>query len=786
MGKSSRRKPQRPAPDAAAATSAVPPVAPENQSSRRPWWLLVLAILVAVALAGFWVHQFSSQGNVAAAGVAPLHASFVDEQKCVSCHSAEAKAWKTSHHAQAMAVATEATVEGNFNNATFDYHGAPTRFYKKGAEFWVDTDGPDGKVGSYKVAHTFGVAPLQQYLLEMPGGRMQALGIAWDSSQRRWFHLYPKDQVMVGDELHWTRPAQNANFMCAECHVTQMKRNFNVADNSYKSTWQALGVGCQACHGPASNHLAWAIGSNNKTPIKAAGFTVPLKNASQQVVLETCARCHARRAPLGDGFTHGNRLADDYSMSLLTAALYEVDGHFKEEDFESGSFAQSKMAMKGVTCADCHNPHSGELKAQGNAVCLQCHNAAGPIQRTGLDTRTLQRKDYDTPEHTHHPKGSPGASCVACHMPGKFYMQVDFRHDHALTIPRPDLSRQLGAPNACNECHKDKTPEWAAHQIETWFGKQAHPASFGEMLFSLRNGRIGAADILSTLVLDPNIPAIRRATALAEAGRYPGEATVKVISSALQDEDPIVRAAAVDALAMLPPADRVALLTPLLSDTVRQVRIASARQLVDARDHPGAETARWQKALDEYRAVQNALAERPESHLNLAGLDRDLGLHAEAQQELAIALKLNPDFLPAMVMQADYLAAAGQDQQGVALLQGALEKHRDSALLYHALGLAQIRAGDRVGALASLKAAWQTAPEDAGYGYVYAIALHDTGNPKAAITQLDAVMKRHPEHRDSAMTAVRYRVEANDAVGAQAVAARWLAVSPGEPSLARR
>lgn len=784
MGKSSRRKSQSlPETPNTAVTEPPIPAPASTFSSRSRWGLAALALVAIAGLIGFWVHQFKILGNDSAPPPSALHASFVDEQRCVSCHSAEFASWKNSHHAKAMEVANPQTVLGNFDNATFDYNGVQSRFYRKGTEYWVKTDGPDGKLADFKVAHTFGVAPLQQYLLEMPGGHMQALGIAWDTSKKEWFHLYPTEKLTATDELHWTKPSQNANFMCAECHTTNLKRNFNIADATYKTTWSSLGVGCQACHGPASKHLDWVTGEGAKTPIPGSGFDVALKSASQQTVLETCARCHSRRAPLDDGFKHTNRLADDYAMSLITAAQYEVDGHFKQEDFESGSFAQSKMFMKGVTCLDCHNPHTGELKAQGNAVCLQCHNAAGPIQRAGLDTQTLKRKDYDSPEHTHHPKGSPGSSCVACHMPGKFYMEVDFRHDHSLTIPRPDLSRELGTPNACNICHKDKTPEWAARQIDTWYGKQTRPASFGEMMHGLRTGGIGAADVLGVLVLDPSIPPIRRATALAEASRYPSEATVKVVIVALKDNDPLVRAAAVDALGMLPPDARMPLLTPLLSDPVRQVRIATARQLVDVREQLGTNAASWQKAIAEYRQVQANLAERPESHLNLAGLDRDMGQNDDAQRELELALKLDPEFLPAITMKSDYMAAAGQGEEGVALLQRTLARHPDSALLYHALGLAQVRTGDRSGALQSLRTAWEKAPDDAGYGYVYAIALHDTGDPKAAIAQLDKVIKAHPEHRESAMTAVRYRIEANDTAGAQAIAAHWLKINPGEPSL---
>ncbi|MBB5190729.1 putative CXXCH cytochrome family protein [Silvimonas terrae] len=779
MGKASRRK--QPLPQAAAESVSTPVSTPASPVRR---WLIAGALLLLGALVVFWLYQFHLLGRNAPVGLSAVHATFVDEQRCASCHSAEFASWKNAHHAKAMALPTADTVAGNFENARFDYNGITSRFYRKGSEYWVDTDGAGGKVGSYKVAFTFGVAPLQQYLIAMPGGRLQALGIAWDVQRKTWFHLHPKEQVTAADELHWTKPAQNANFMCAECHVTNMKRNYNPADDTFKSTWHALGVGCQACHGPASSHVTWETGDKSQ-PLAGFGFETPLKNAPQQTVLETCARCHSRRAPLGDGFVHGQRLADDYSLSLLTDALYEVDGHFKEEDFEYGSFAQSKMFMKGVTCVDCHNPHTGKTRLQGNALCVQCHNATAPLQRTGLDTSTLQRKDYDTPAHTHHPQGSAGSSCVACHMPGKFYMEVDFRHDHALSIPRPDLARELGTPDACTTCHKDKTPEWAAAKLQTWFGKQTRPASYGQMMHSLRNGGIGAADVLNVLVLDPSIPPIRRATALEEAGRYPSEAMVKTVIVALKDADPTVRIAAIHALGVLPPDTRRPLLVPLLADTVRGVRIEAARALVDARDQLGTDRPRWDQVIAEYRQVQASLAERPESHLNLAGLDRELGQHDAARAEINKTLALNPDFLPAITMKAEYLSAADDTAGGIDLLRAAIARHPDAGLLYHALGLAQIRAGDRPGALQSLKMAWQKMPADASFGYVYAVAQHDTGDPAGAIKTLDAVIKAHPESRDAAMTAVRYRIEANDAAGAQAIAARWLKINPGEPSLGR-
>jgi hypothetical protein len=272
--------------------------------------------------------------------LATAPATMVDEQQCQGCHSAQVKDWQGSHHQLAMQPANADTLLGDFNNVTFKAENETTRFSRKDDGFWVNTPGIDGKNADFKVAYTFCIAPLQQYLIEVGDGRLQALGIAWDTEKQRWFHLYPGQGVTFKDPLHWSKPSQNANFMCVECHTTGYKRNFDTAKNTFDSQWNSLGVGCQACHGPASIHLEWTA---KKTDLIHAGFAVDLKDKDATVEIETCARCHSRRAPLGDGFSAGNRLMDDYLPSPLTRELYALDGKIKDEVFEHGSFAQSKM-----------------------------------------------------------------------------------------------------------------------------------------------------------------------------------------------------------------------------------------------------------------------------------------------------------------------------------------------------------------------------------------------------------------------------------------------------------
>jgi len=378
-------------------------------------------------------------------------ATYVGRTACVACHAEQDRLWQGSHHALAMQEANAATVLGNFNDTTFEYAGIESRFSTREGRFFVTTDGPDGQLHDYEVAYTFGVDPLQQYLIAFPNGRLQALSIAWDTRPKaaggqRWFHLYPNERITHTDPLHWTGMYQNWNYMCAECHSTDLQRGYDAQLNRYQTRWSEMNVSCEACHGPGSQHLAWARDpravagqGNNGLVVRfnertTAAWTIgphtgnAMRNPPREtdVELQACARCHSRRSFIWSEYRHDRPLLDSYLLQTLSEGLYYPDGQILDEVYEYGSFLQSKMYRAGVTCGDCHNPHSGKLRAEGNALCAACH---------------LPSK-YDTAAHHHHQPDSAGAACVACHMPISTYMVVDPRHDHSFRPPRPDLSKK--------------------------------------------------------------------------------------------------------------------------------------------------------------------------------------------------------------------------------------------------------------------------------------------------------------------------------------------------------
>jgi predicted CXXCH cytochrome family protein len=392
-----------------------PPAAVPFTRQHMALAVAALAVVAAAALA-LWRPWERPAAPVIAAAVMPP--TFVGSQACAGCHADATKAWTGSQHARAMQEATEQNVLGDFADRRFEHRGSSAVFSRRDGKFFVRTDGPDGKAADFEIRYTFGVEPLQQYLIELPGGRLQALTVAWDIAGKRWFSLYPNETVPAHDELHWTRRQQNWNFMCADCHSTNLRKNYDAATDTFATAWSEIHVGCESCHGPGSNHVVWAAKPDGD-PRK--GLTVilderagvrwamdaktgnstrsKLRDADKEI--EVCAQCHARRAQIAEGYHAGKPLLDHYVPTLLVEHAYHADGQQRDEVYNWGSFLQSKMYRQGVTCSDCHDPHSGHLKAAGNALCAQCHSP----------------EKYAAKTHHFHAAGSEGAHCVNCHMP---------------------------------------------------------------------------------------------------------------------------------------------------------------------------------------------------------------------------------------------------------------------------------------------------------------------------------------------------------------------------------
>ncbi len=727
---------------------------------------------------------------------AAAKAEFVTTKACAGCHAKEFEAWRGSDHDLAMQDASDKTMLGNFSNAKFSYGGVASTFFKRDGKYFVNTDGPDGKLADYEIKYTFGVTPLQQYLIQFPGGRMQALGIAWDTRPKerggqRWFHLYPKQKIRAGDLLHWTGIDQNWNYQCAECHSTNLKKRYDGGKAVYDTTWSEINVACEACHGPGSAHVEWGkknpgkktSGADNGLIVQfnerrdvtwaidqTTGIARRSVARSSNVEIDACARCHSRRGVLTEDYVHGKQLLETHLPALLTDGLYYPDGQIQDEVYEYGSFLQSKMHAAGVTCSDCHEPHSLKIKAEGDGVCSQCHSPA----------------KFASAEHHHHKPSSAGASCLGCHMPERVYMVVDPRRDHGFRVPRPDLSAKLGTPNACTGCHTDKNISWAAAAFAKWYKPKDSPEQhYAEALDAGRSGEAGAEAKLVAIAQDSRVPAIARATALVELGRYLSPKSLTVVRDNFKDSDSLARLGALRALEGVDPKAHAANSAALLQDPVRAVRLAASSLLAGAPPEmlTTEQRAALDKAIQEYVAAQQINADRPEAQLNLGLLYTRKGDVKKAEEHYRQALKLQPSFGPAYVNLADLYRAQGRDADGEKLLREAVKAVPEDASVAHALGLLLVREKKVDDALTWLKRAAGRAPENARYAYVYGVALNSAGQTDKALGVLAAAEKRRPNDRDLLYALATMNRDAGRIAAARAYAEKLAALAPSDPGI---
>ena len=660
----------------------------------------------------------------------PAESGFVDNQACAGCHRAEFEAWMGSDHQLAMQVADENSILGDFDDASITIDGVRSRFFRRDGRFWVNTAAADGVHADYPIAYVFGVRPLQQYLVAMPGGRLQCLVATWDDVEKRWYDLYPGETIKPGDPYHWTGRYQNWNLMCAECHSTDLRENYDLTTDTYATTWAEINVSCQACHGPGHQHVQWAQAheSRPEEPAGDRGLLVNYAAGDGAYQVETCARCHARRRRVSGEDAHGRPFLENFMPALLRQGLYHPDGQILDEVYVYGSFVQSPMYREGVRCSDCHDPHSLDLLAEGNGVCTSCH------QQTP-DSRfpTLKAAVYDDPQHHHHGQGSPGTQCVACHMPATTYMEVDARRDHSMRVPRPDLSFKLGTPDACTGCHQEETSLWAAEVVEGWFPESEYRGShFGEVFAQGRAGDRQAGPDLALLAQDVKQSAMVRATALDLLGYLPdGE---PVLVEALQDPDPTVRAAAVHALDRLSPEKRLMHIASLLNDPVRAVRLEAARLMavVPPVDLDAEQTRALEAALGELMESLIADADTPAAHLNMGTLAAARGKPDLAVAAFLKALEMDPGFLPARFNLARLYSAMGRTTDAEATLREGIATAPHEGELYYSLGLLLADGRHYQEAAGALGSAVELMPERPQVHYSYALVVQQLGDVETA------------------------------------------------------
>jgi predicted CXXCH cytochrome family protein len=628
--------------------------------------------------------------------------NFVGSKTCVACHKNQIVEWQGSHHDLAMQIANDSTVLGDFDNVKIKIDGVAYFFFKNNEDFIVRITEIDATVNDYKVAYTFGVTPLQQYLVDFDKGKKQVLRVTWDVIKKKWYHQYKGDIIEPQDWLHWTRGAQNWNTMCAECHSTNLEKNYFIEKDSFNTTYSEVNVACESCHGPAKKHVKWATAGFNGENAHI------LKGLSQNEQLNLCASCHARRVKLTPNFESGMQFEDQYMVQNLTTNFYHGDGQIEEEDYVYGSFLQSKMYAKGVKCTDCHNPHTLKLKFKGNMLCTQCHVST----------------DYDTKRHYFHQDNTEASLCINCHMSGKTYMGIDFRRDHSFRIPRPDQSEKYGIPNACIGCHKDKSNKWASNTINRWYGskRQAH-FSDALLLSSQNNLNTSERLQLDAFINNLNYPEIARATVI-ENLSYTSQGQYKTLLTALSDSSAIVRYNALLKFRTLPPRDRVAIALKHLNDSIKLVRIGASQLVI---------------GLDE-----NTFSITDKTYLTASRV------------ELETMLFSNADFSTGRMQLGDYYLQKKDFNTAIKHYKRALQKDSLLTPVYSNLATAYSLINDYVNANKTLDNWIILEPKLSRPHYLKALLSFEINNNEAAVAELKIAIKLNPNDTRSMYNLATY------------------------------
>ena len=646
------------------------------------------------------------------------NATFVGSASCIECHQEEYDLWQNSHHDQAMKIADSTTILADFNNTTFTYKGVKSSFFRKGTDYYVNTQGEDGTYTDYKIIYTFGYTPLQQYIVQFPNGEYNCLLTAWDTLEEKWFHLQPDLDIKHDEWINWTGGSQRWNTMCADCHSTNLQKNYDETKGVFNTTFSEINVACEACHGPSSTHVSYFKEQEENEangvlpPEMYMGSSVPPKE-----LVDKCARCHSRRTNLTPYFDYTGDFMDHYFPRMLEDPLYELDGQIRDEVYVYTSFIQSKMYGLGVSCKDCHDVHSLKLKKEGNDLCLTCHVP----------------DKYNSPEHHYHKMNTEASLCINCHMDGKLYMVNDYRRDHSFRIPRPDQSAKYNTPNACNKCHTDKSAEWASEFIVDKYG----PERADHFSDHLLKGYFDDPQEFKKVFSDKRYPEIARATAIGLYVNTPiSYEEMLDLTRYLNDSSIFVRNQTVRALEEIRQPELSSYITPMLKDSVRAVRISAAHYFNVVGKSEAEQLEEFKTANKEYITELEVNSDLPAGLHQLGVYYQSIGDINKALEYYEKAVKEDNYFNMSRMNLALIYYQQGLVDKSEGIYQKIIEQEPDYSYTYYMLGLLYYETNRKDKALEYLETACNKEPPNESAFYNYALMLQQLNKNNEALTVL--------------------------------------------------
>ncbi|MCX7872060.1 MAG: tetratricopeptide repeat protein [Verrucomicrobiae bacterium] len=623
-----------------------------------------------------------------------IHSEYGGSQSCAECHVQAFEKWRASHHSLAERQIISAVDKPSFDPPRKFKHGTQVSEVKiNNNRYEIITTGTSGKPETFFPDRILGVSPLRQFVIPFGNGRYQLTEIAVDSRSNEWFNVYGDEDRQPGEWGHWTGRGMNWNSMCGVCHNTRLFKNYDPKTDSYNTKIAEMGVGCEACHGPLRRHNEW----QKKNPNKKGDTTITKFSTNQWIHI--CGSCHSRRGDLNGNFAPGDNFFNHYTLVITDETdIYYPDGQVRDEDFELGAFLSSRMGRAGVSCMDCHDPHTGKNILRDNALCMRCHETPIP-PAPKIDAQT----------HSHHKSDTPGFYCKDCHMPQTVYMQRHWRRDHGFGIPDPRMTTKFNIPNACNRCHTNKSPAWAQEYVEKWYGERMNRWS-QERTIAVALAREGKSEAIPGLlkILNTEQIPLWRAAAVNLLKRWLFEPRVQqAILSASDDPEPIVRENVARALENYADFNNElfeGVLKRLLNDRMRAVRVRAA----------------W-------------------------ALRSQIDANSPVGQELMASMIYNSDQPAGLLQLGVFHFDRGESEHALELLKKALTWEPKSAPLHYAIAVCHSVVGRPQDAIPMLEKACQLNPREAEYKFKLALAYYEGGLLDKTIRTLEETVKLDPE-----------------------------------------
>ena len=751
-----------------------------------------LAAAIFFALAAAWyfgapkkTHRATTAVSAAPFALAPeksVYAADGGSASCQECHAEAYENWAKSHHALAERLPDPKLDEAAFVPSRTFHHGTQqTSLRGSNGHYEMISAGLHGTNEIFPVERVLAENPLRQMLVTFPGGRVQATEAAWDPRSNEWFNVYGSEDRRPGEWGHWTGRGMNWNSMCATCHNTRVRKNYDAPTDTYHTAVVEHGVGCEACHGPMLSHNDWQHAHKNSSLKDPT-----VRKLTRDEMFSTCAACHSRRAEITGDPKPGDSFFDHHLLTIADESeTFYADGQIRDEDYEVTAFMSSQMFQHGVRCLDCHDVHTMKPKRPGNFLCLSCHGSGAtnapvinPVTHShhqvfGFNSAGTMT-NFDLTTYGKNSIKETGGECVNCHMPQTTYMQRHARHDHGFTIPDPLLTKQFNIPNACERCHADKGTDWNLKYVGQWYGTNMN-RPYRQHAQTVARARLGddaaGGPLVKMLTTDNNF--YWRAVAANLLQRWSGESSVTAaLLGELKNPNALVRQMAVQSLAPLADrADVAAALQLRLQDASRNVRVEAARVLAATLDTNSL-------AGSEHLHFLNHLADQPLGQLQRGVFELQRGDVTNALKHFQTAAAWDPYSAGIRHELAMVLSQMGRTRDAVKELEAAVKLAPRDAEFHYKLALALNELGDKEKVLAELEAAVKLDPRHARAGYNLGLARNAAGNAAGAIQALLAAETADPRDPQIPYARATIHAQLGQISEARSAARRALELNP--------